>query len=305
MYAVHYVGVRAQCETPSLQGRKLSAPIALSQAPIRLPGEIEFIAPDGITHQTLSAPGEYLVLNVKRGSAVLAVSKYVPAALHDKVNVHWRIDPIDAGRFRSPQQQAVREGVIDKSERGRTLPGSISAADRQPPPPPKALSGSRALIQLVGHIERRGDATAATGEWLGDPAGTARLEGLQVLWQEKPASVDIIIACQAGERRMQARTGAFIGTRQQAAPITQLAICLQGAGSEGYRLEGEAAFSDGSRHLLGSPQAVLGSRGSHLVAVRLAVQPMVENTPATPGSATRSAWLDPELTHITQAGVGA
>ena len=281
LYVIHYVDA-----TPT----KSPVPLLLAQAPIRMAGVIEFTCPEGVHQQTLAKPGDYLVVNVRQGNAVLAVSKYAAASLIDTAQVHWRIEPI------VPAPAA---------------PASRANAAKRAPQTYQPVTG----ITLTGHIERRGDVTVESGEWLGATQGRARLEGFQIDWPQRPEGVDIQAVCGSGGQRSEATTGRFIGTRQRARPIHDLQLTLVGPSASRYRLTGEVAFSDGSRQPLGSVNAkashndnAQGSR--HVTAITLKVERITTSAAqdvsqareqAQPGDkqpAPKSSWLDPEITHI-------
>lgn len=286
MYIVRYIGTRPSGSVEANVKHSANIPLALSQAPIDMSGEIEFICPEGISHQTLSAPGDYLLVHVKRGEAVLAASKYSPKALEGQVDLHWRMEPLN--------QPKAAETPLRSAKGSAQQPASEPLVSE--PLAPETLA-------VTGHIERRGDVTVKAGEWLGDPAGQARLEGFQVQWTPSSGKVELLGACRAGQKNLQAKAPDFLGTRKQAAAITQLALCLAGSDAEHYRLQAEAAFSDGSRHVLGEKQAVqASSSGAHLVAVKVTVAPgIIKQTAKNVEPPTRSSWLDPENTVISKA----
>lgn len=296
MYTVRYLGSHAKGGSGSAASANI--PLALSQAPIRMEGEIAFICPEGITHQTLAAPGDYLLVNVKGGDAVLAASKYSPRPLDGKVDIHWRIEPLNhaqpSKRTPSPQHAKPRENAQPGVQHQK-------APTKTDTPLPVALKG---------HVERKGDINVSSGEWLGDPNSRARLEGFAIDCAKLPLGVQLIAGGKVGQQTQQVNANEFLGTRQKAMPITQLAVCLRGPNADQLTLKGEAAFSDGTRQPLGSPKAVTGSAGSHLVAVRLrletANEPPVDNQEAKINEHTahnsRSRWLDPDVTQIRQGG---
>ncbi|NYS60342.1 hypothetical protein [Vreelandella salicampi] len=293
MYTVRYLGSKVKGGAGSAASANI--PLALSQAPIRMAGEIEFICPEGITHQTLAAPGDYLLVNVKGGDAVLAASKYSPRPLDGKVDIHWRIEPLNPAQPLKSAQSS-KHSQRDNAQQGTQRKKTTTKVDIALP------------LTLKGHIERRGDITVNDGEWLGDPSSQARLEGFAIDCAELPQGVQLIAGGKVGQKTQQVNANEFFGTRQKATPITQLAICLSSPNTDHLTLKGEAAFSDGSRRPLGSPKAVTGSAGSHLVAVRLSLE-TTKAPPATQqlavaderaGHSSRSRWLDPEFTQIRQ-----
>lgn len=301
MYTARYVGSQAQdakVAGPQEKGQpaehkttRANIPLAFTQAPIQMSGVIEFVCPEHVANQTLTTPGDYLLLNVKHGDAVLAVSKYAPRALGENVDVHWRIEPLHPQASTS-QRGSSNTGSADNSP---NVSSATSSTLSSTTPPSK--TAAPASLSVLGHVERQGDVRVSAGEWLGDPNSKARLEGFQVIWPQKPDDVSLVAGCKAGQATQQIKDDEFLGTRQKATPISQLAVCLNGPGASEYQLNGEAAFSDGSREPLGAPKAVTGSSGSYLVAVRLAITP---TQPEAPASSARSRWLDPENTYIRQ-----
>jgi len=279
MYTIRYQGTRPTGAQEGSNKHTANIPLALSQAPINMDGEIEFICPEGISHQTLSAPGDYLIAHVKRGDAVLAASKYAPKPLAGKVDVKWRIESL--------QQSPQRETTPAKPKAGSERPAVTSIP-----------------LTLTGHVERQGDVTVNSGEWLGDPNGTARLEGLQIESNALPQGVEILGACRAGNQTLQAKQNNYLGTKRQATAITQLALCLGGENANNYQLDAEAVFSDGSRHSLGKQEAVRAATGNgHLVAVRLCIHSANSTTTNshTATNTAQSSWLDPQATYVAKA----
>jgi len=286
MYTARYLGTYVKGEpADSSTVARVNIPLAFSQAPIQMSGLIEFVSPEHVSNQTLAAPGDYLLLNVKGGDAVVAVSKYSPRALTDNVDAHWRIESLNQ-QLNTKSQPSTNSLPSERAAPAKESPSTEAATEQ---------------FALLGHVERQGDVRVSAGEWLGDPKSKARLEGFQVIWPQKPEEVTVVAGCKAGQATQQVKNDEFLGTRQKATQITQLAVCLNGPEASNYQLNGEAAFSDGSLQQLGDPKAVAGSNGSYLVAVRLSVAPnQPAITPNQPASSARSRWLDPENTYIRQ-----
>lgn len=145
--------------------------------------------------------------------------------------------------------------------------------------------GGRAVpLRLAGHVERRGDLFVGGGEWLGDPNGTARIEGFSLQWPKRPANVDIAYGCALlGLGRMpDVIVGEYVGTRMKARAINGVTFSLIGADAEKYSLVVEARFSDGTH--FGPTLAPVDLRGptgrEHLVALRLQLTEVKARKPA-------------------------
>lgn len=135
-------------------------------------------------------------------------------------------------------------------------------------------AGGRAVpLRLAGHVERRGDLFVGAGEWLGDPNGTARVEGFSLQWPKRPANVDIAYGCALlGLGRMpDVIVGEYVGTRMKGRAVNGVTFSLIGQDAEKYALVVEARFSDGTH--FGPTLAPVDLRGptgrEHLVALRL------------------------------------
>jgi len=102
-------------------------------------------------------------------------------------------------------------------------------------------------IEILAHVARRGDVVVGGGEWISGPQFPLAIEGLQLLWPDRPTDVDLQIeAVHSVRGRRQslgtAQAGAFIGTRGMAAPLTALALGLTGPLAARYSLQCEALF---------------------------------------------------------------
>ena len=276
MYAFHYVQTIANA--PRI-------PLTLSLAPVNSEGTVEFLCPEGVERQTLAEPGDYIVISVRQGSVVIAVNKYLPRSLKGQVPARVRIESLSELFNRTVSGQAEAAGGLVAKQRTPSL-------------------------SLLGHIERRGDVAVEMGQWLGDPMGRARIEGIRIDWSEHPAGVDIACACVVAGRELRGTSGQFIGTRAKAAPIDKIGLRLVGEQAARYQLTGEAAFSDGTRQPLRNGRLV-GSEEAYLVAIRLQLtmlqvqQQYADKKQEKPESKARSAWTDPTATRIVSTAANS
>ncbi len=93
LYVLRYVTI----ESASLDMTDTQVPLVISQAPIELTGTMEFMCRNH-KKPILSKPGDYLVVNVFDGEAVLSVSKYLPKRMENQVHVRWKLEPLDADK---------------------------------------------------------------------------------------------------------------------------------------------------------------------------------------------------------------
>lgn len=115
---------------------------------------------------------------------------------------------------------------------------------------PAATNDAAAGFSVLAHVARRGDVSAAGGDWICGPDAPLALEGLQLSWPEKPEGVDVLTAAVINMRGRKvqppARIGQFVGTRQKAAPIVGLTFNVTGALAHLYSLQVEALFLGGA-----------------------------------------------------------
>jgi hypothetical protein len=101
-------------------------------------------------------------------------------------------------------------------------------------------------FNILGHVAGIGDVYVRADEWIAGPNAPARIEGLSIVWPDKPEAIDIFYSVKLARphaisgRRMA--SGDFAGTRGRALPIVGVTLELAGPGASGFRLVGEAAF---------------------------------------------------------------
>lgn len=173
--------------------------------------------------------------------------------------------------------RSERPARVTLTVSGRTPTSSLDAALRLEPVVGSdagradGARGGEPGIDVLAHLARRGDAAFTMGAWIGGPDMPTRIEGLMVRWRDRPADVDLHCTVVSRGRRLRRDvdrpTGAFVGTRGEAAPIVGLELALVGAGAGRYALAGQAQF-------LGSP--VITEAGARLrFASATAHEPLV------------------------------
>jgi hypothetical protein len=219
-------------------------PISISRAAANAAhtGQIQALFTPASQGSVLRDGRDCIVMQVLDAPADLLVTAYleksgaaVPALKIDKI----RLDGDDTGTAMAPQ-------VV----------------------PPKGLS-------LIGHLERRGDVLAKPGETLGSPESDLRLEGLQIMWPDKPEGLDLTYSANiegAGETP-KAGTGQFCGTRNAARRLVGVTFGLTGKLADQYKIDGEAHFSGGFKTVIQPGAALQGPTGvEHLTALRINVK---------------------------------
>ena len=187
-------------------------------------------------------------------------------------------------------------------------------------PGPAAMQEAAPALSVVAHLAGRGDVRFEAGSWIGGPSGPTRIEGLALHWSNRPDDVELLLTVVSegarGRRRFPARpTGAFAGTRGEAAPVVAMEIALSGAGADRYRLAGEAQFLGGPVQVRDGARLRFASSlpGGGLIGLKLelalqperrrAVAPEAVEVPR-PGSSTSSRPAPtPAATRVTPGRV--
>ncbi|MCQ4321751.1 hypothetical protein [Stutzerimonas stutzeri] len=245
--------------------------LSLHQSPIGK-GSVDFFPGEGVSRNTLTAPGDCVIVRVKGAQASVLVTEYHPE--NESNRIHLRLDKIDTSA------SLIDPKPIDPK------PIEQKPIDQQ---------AGACELEWLGHIETRGDVSATSG-WLGDPNTARRLEGFSANWLNKPDGLDLAYLCRAakGTEPQVGLAGTFVGTRRKAKPITSVAFALSGQSAADHELTGQVVFA-GSPPLTISPDKELsGPNGTEqLVAIRVVVTPR-----AAQASSPASPWTDPVVAQI-------
>jgi hypothetical protein len=101
-------------------------------------------------------------------------------------------------------------------------------------------------MNILGHVAGIGDVFVGPDEWIAGPHAPARIEGLSIMWPDKPEGIDILYSVQLARPHVvsgrKMALGDYAGTRGRALPIVGVTIELAGPGASAFQLVGEAAF---------------------------------------------------------------
>ena len=183
--------------------------------------------PDGVTilgfrpDGFLSGTGDAALVRVQGGSGQIVVTVY-QAPGTDGV---------------APQVQVVR--LLDAPA------GLPAGAD---PAAPLARPRTARPVDMLAHIQTRGDVGAMLGEWLGERGSGHWIEGFVVSPREAIGVQDIEYQGVLGRGWLSPWTegGEFCGSRGMALPLLGLRVRLRGAMNETHMCEVSASFTDGS-----------------------------------------------------------
>ncbi len=273
MHLKHSI-LRLQPGIHILRHPKVGAPITVSRAPgdAFCNGELEMLSTDGTHGAILRDGSDCIVLLVKKAPVEMLIAAYLASA--DDTVPSIRLDTVG----------------LDPKNKPLSLDAPVTKSE--------PLRISETGLSLIGHVEKIGDVVVSNGGLIGDPSKQFRLEGFQVMWPDKPASVDInYFASVEGMGDLPGvTTGSFCGTRGEARRITEVTFSLIGADSSKFELVGTAHFSGGFQMPISSGLTLSGPSGfEHLTCLGLQV------VAASKQKAGKNAWLDSPKTKTFKA----
>ncbi len=219
----------------------LVAPCAAANAQTGLPGlritaapgpagrpeavEIRTISTDG----WLSGFGDAALVRVSGGPAFVMVTIYQDPTASADAAPNLQILPLINGPTGTPQPGAMLENQHATA----------------PLPAPTA----RTAMDIVAHIQGRGDVGATFGEWLGEPGSGKWLEGFGMAPTNGMDLTDIEYQVTLGRGWMSpwVEGGQFCGSRGMALPILGVRVRLRGAAAEAFELRYSASFVGGAQ----------------------------------------------------------
>ena len=154
------------------------------------------------------------------------------------------------------------------------------------PVPAGQAAGRSEKMDVMAHIQTRGDVGAKFGDWLGQPGGGNWIEGFAIAAPEgiQPADFSYQAVLGRGWLSPWVEAGQYCGSRGMALPLLGLRVRLQRAAAEQFELGCSATFIDGSAAgPVGSDTTCESVKLAPLEAMRLT---LVARTPK-PGRAKR------------------
>jgi len=117
----------------------------------------------------------------------------------------------------------------------------------EPPAPP--APPAREKVDLLAHIQTRGDVGAKFGTWLGERGSQNWIEGFAIAPPEglDPADLSYQGVLGRGWLSPWVEAGQYCGSRGMALPLLGLRVRLQGKAAELFDLTVEATFTDGTQ----------------------------------------------------------
>ena len=222
--------------------------VRISPPPIGAKGiEITGFRPDG----WLSGQGDAALVRVSEGPAQILVTVYQIAGMADA----------------APRLQVMR------------LANGAVQAPAAPAKPPE-------VMDVLAHIQTRGDVGAKFGEWLGEAGSGAWIEGIAIAAPEGIAPTDFSYQAVLGRGWLSpwVEAGQYCGSRGMALPLLGLRVRLRGEAAERFEIACEASFVDGSTAgPVGNDETCEADSLAALEAVRISLVPRVRVKAAARG----------------------
>ena len=227
-----------------LPGIRISKP-PQGNADIELAG----FRPDG----WLAANGDAALLRISRGPAQILVTIYQSPNETDapKLQVRQLIGGVEARPAEAPVQSM-----------------------------PQAVTPAQSIkMDVMAHIQSRGDVGARFGDWLGEPGGGNWIEGFAIAAPEgiEPRDFSYQAVLGRGWLSPWVEAGQYCGSRGMALPLLGLRLRLQREAARRFQLSCSASFIDGSvAGPMGSDETCEGAKLAPLEAIQVTLTPRLD-----------------------------
>jgi hypothetical protein len=133
-------------------------------------------------------------------------------------------------------------------------------------------------MDVLAHIQTRGDVRAKFGDWLGEAGNGHWIEGFAISAPAGMAAADLSYQAVLGRGWLSpwVEGGQYCGSRGMALPLLGFRVRLQGAAAEHYELSCSASFVDGTRTgPVGSDETCEGEKLAPLESLLITLSPHV------------------------------
>ena len=113
---------------------------------------------------------------------------------------------------------------------------------------PTVPAESRKAMDMIAHIQGRGDVGCMLGDWMGEQGSRSWIEGFAVAPTQEvlPADIEYQAVLGRGWLSPWAEGGQFCGSRGMALPVLGLRVRLRGAAAQTHECSYSATFVDGT-----------------------------------------------------------
>ncbi len=246
------------------------APVAFARAAPGSEKFLRFVDAPGVPPGSLSRPGAGLVV---------CSDDYAKIEITVKASESSRV--LDA-KF---ALELLAKGT-DPNAAAKVARLPMDADVRDSPSKPAGSTGSAGL-DILAHVSRRGDVVVAPGEWIAGPDAPTPIEGVQIKCRgaEVAVSAQFMNTTQPGVWSPWWAAGDFVGSRQQASPLTGLRLKLVGREAVRFELDVEAMFLGTPLQRHNGAEVMLGTSNGFdlLVGLKLSLRPKLNREgPAVP-----------------------
>ena len=229
LFCIVQVPSRVSDAATGLPGVRISLPPGPASRPEAV--SVSTFRPDG----WLYGAGDAALVRVLGGPAQILVTIYqAPNAKDGAPN-------LQVLRLLEPAQAAAPAAAA-----ATTAPKRAAAAPAPAPAP--AAATAPAVMEMVAHIQERGDVGAHLGDWLGEAGSKRWIEGFGIAPTTLIEAKDIEYQAVLGKGWLSpwVEGGQFCGSRGMALPILGLRLRLRGEAADKFDAFYAASFTDGS-----------------------------------------------------------
>ena len=180
----------------------------------------------------LGANGDAALVRVTNGPAHVLVTIYQAPGLADA----------------APNLQVLRLTEPAAALPRPTAGGQVPMLGQGPMVGQGGAAGQPVAVDMVAHIQGRGDVGVMFGEWLGEKGSRQWIEGFAVAPTQDIAAADIEYQAVLGRGWLSpwVEGGQFCGSRGMALPVLGLRLRLRGAAAAAFECRYSASFVDGT-----------------------------------------------------------
>ena len=192
--------------------------------------EVRTVAADG----WLSGFGDAALVRITNSPAYVMVTIYLAPGSGTEGAPNLQVLPLIAGPVGAPAAAAS----------AATGAPALAAPDTAT----AGAASPRLPIDIIAHVQTRGDVGAVFGEWLGERGSGKWVEGFGVAPTNgvELADIEYQVVLGRGWLSPWVEGGQFCGSRGMALPMLGMRIRLRGAAEKGFDLRYTASFVDGT-----------------------------------------------------------